>query len=149
VTDDDRREVRKSIKSLTVAISARSIPRIVAPLLETQLTIQQLKVLSAVAVNETTTMSGLAEDFGVALPTMSRLVDRLVKQDLIERVHDEDDQRVRRLRPTPLGRAVVAEILAARPELGNDVLDGLSLDELRALETGMRAVNRELQARNV
>jgi DNA-binding MarR family transcriptional regulator len=149
VTNEDRREVRKSIESLSVAISARSIPQIIGPLLETQLTIQQLKVLSSIVVNERSTTSGLAEDFDVSLPTMSRLVDRLAKQDLIERAPDDGDQRVRRLLPTGLGRAVVAEILGARPELGSDVLDGLSLDELRALETGMRAVNRELQTRRV
>ncbi|WP_157974692.1 MarR family winged helix-turn-helix transcriptional regulator [Glycomyces dulcitolivorans] len=138
--------MRKSIESLTVAISARSIPRILGSLLETQLTIQQLKVLSSVVVSEAATTSGLAEDFEVSLPTMSRLVDKLVKQDLIERAADDGDQRVRRLRPTELGRAVVGQILGARPELGSDVIDGLTLDELRALETGMRAVNRELQA---
>lgn len=146
MTDEDRREVRKSIESLSVAISARSIPRIIGSLMETQLTIQQLKVLSSVVVSEATTTSGLAEDFAVSLPTMSRLVDRLVRQDLIERTPEDGDQRVRRLRPTRLGRAVVGEILGARPELGNDVIDGLTLEELRALEIGMRAVNRELQA---
>lgn len=115
--------------------------------METQLTIQQLKVLSSIVVNEASTTSGLAEDFEVSLPTMSRLVDRLARQDLIERAPDDDDQRVRRLKPTDLGRAVVAEILAARPELGADVIDGLSLEELRSLEIGMRAVDRELRAR--
>nr|WP_277605884.1 MarR family transcriptional regulator [Glycomyces sp. L485] len=114
--------------------------------METQLTIQQLKVLSSIVVRESSTTSGLADDFAVSIPTMSRLMDRLVNQDLIERAPDDGDQRVRRLRPTRLGRAVVAEILGARPELGNDVIDGLSLDELHALEIGMRAVNRELQA---
>lgn len=145
VTNEDRREVRKSIEALSVAISARSIPRIVGPLLETQLTIQQLKVLSSIVVNETSTTSGLAEDFEVSLPTMSRLVDRLAKQDLIERAPGGGDQRVRWLLPTSLGRAIVGEILAARPELGADVIDGLSIEELRALEIGMRAIDRELQ----
>ena len=146
VTNRDRREVRKSVESLSVAISARSIPRIIGPLMETQLTIQQLKVLSSIVVNETSTTSGLAEDFSVSLPTMSRLVDRLVKQELIERAQDDGDQRVWRLLPSRLGRAVVGELFAARPELGSEVIDGLSLDELRALEIGMRAVDRELQA---
>jgi DNA-binding MarR family transcriptional regulator len=145
VTNQDRREVLKSIESLRVAISARSIPRIIGRLMETQLTLQQLKVLTSVVVHEASTTSALADDFEVSLPTMSRLVDRLVKQDLIERAPDDGDQRVRRLRPTRLGRAVVAEILGARPELGVDVMDGLSLEELRALETGMRAVSRELR----
>ncbi|GAA2154974.1 MULTISPECIES: MarR family winged helix-turn-helix transcriptional regulator [Glycomyces] len=104
-------------------------------------------MLSSIVVNETTTASGLAEEFDVALPTMSRLLDKLVRQQLVVRASDDGDQRVRRLVPTKLGRAIVAEILGSRPELRRDVLEGLSLDELRGLEIGMRAVNRELQRR--
>ena len=35
--------------------------------------------------------------------------------------------------------------MAARPELGEDVLSRLSLAELEALETGLRAISRELR----
>lgn len=144
---DERDEVRRRLETLTVALSVRSIPRVVGSLHETTLTIQQLKTLAAVVVNESATVSGLSDLFGVSLATMSKLVERLVEQGLLDRVQDGGDQRVRRLRPTDRARAAVREILGARPELGRDVLDALSLEELRALETGMRAINRELQKR--
>ena len=50
----------------------------------------------------------------------------------------------RRLELTPLGRAVVGEILTPRPHLGAEVLARLDTDELLALETGLAAINREL-----
>lgn len=137
--------VRERIAALTIAISVRSLPRIVGALTESKITVQQLKVLTAIVVEDGATISGLAHASGVSTATMSKLVDRLVTQRLIERLADSDDQRVRRLQPTSLGRDVVSEVLGARPELGNDVLQGLDMEELEALERGLQAINRELQ----
>lgn len=144
---DDRDEVQKSIDALAIAITIRSIPRILQPLLTTDLTIQQLKVLSVVVTTESgATGVGLVDTFGVSMASMSKLVDRLEAAGLVARSLDAEDQRVRRIYATDLGRSVVRELMAARPELGGEVLAGLSADELRALETGLRAVSRELRS---
>lgn len=137
--------MQQRIESLTIAISVRSVPRIVGSLLESKLTIQQLKALTSLVVADGMTASALAQSFSVSMPTISKLVDRLVGQGLVERRATERDQRTKLLMPTALGRAVVGQTFAARPELGGDVLAGLSLEELRSLEIGMRAVNREIQ----
>lgn len=143
---DPRARVVSDIEALSIAITVRSIPRVLAPLLTTELTIQQLKALSVIVTTEEgATGAGLAQSFGVSMPSMSKLVDRLVSQDLVARETDRLDQRVRRIHATDLGRAVVRELMAARPELGEDVLSRLSLDELEALETGLRAISRELR----
>ncbi|WP_230114509.1 MarR family winged helix-turn-helix transcriptional regulator [Microbacterium oxydans] len=146
--DDDRRraDALEHIDALTLAVAARSLPRMIGSLLSTQLTIQQLKVLTQIVVSDRSTTSGLAASFEVSLATMSKLVERLVEQGLVERLTDAGDQRVRRLLPTPLGRDVIGKIMAARPEMGADVLAGLTIDELEALAIGLRAINRELQA---
>lgn len=143
----DRDAVQKSIDALAIAITIRSIPRVLQPLLTTDLTIQQLKVLSVVVTTEPgATGVGLVETFGVSMASMSKLVDRLEAAGLVTRSLDPEDQRVRRIYATDLGRSVVRELMAARPELGGEVLAGLSVDELRALETGLRAVSRELRS---
>ena len=142
----DRVSVLESIESLTVALTVRSIPMVLEPLLATDLTIQQLKALSVVVTTvDGATGAGLADTFGVSMAAISRLVDRLVAHGMVMRSSDADDHRVRRVRATPLGRAVVRELMAARPELSADILARLSLDDLRALEQGMRAISRELR----
>ncbi|PRB41050.1 MarR family transcriptional regulator [Arthrobacter sp. MYb23] len=144
--ESDRESALKSIDALAIAITIRSIPRILQPLLTTDLTIQQLKVLSVVVTTESgATGVGLVETFGVSMASMSKLVDRLASAGLVARSTDTEDQRVRRIFATDLGRSVVRELMAARPELGGEVLAGLTLEELRALETGLRAVGRELR----
>lgn len=141
-----RAEALENIDALTLAVSVRSLPRMIGSLLSTQLTIQQLKVLTSIVVSDHSTISGLASSFEVSLATMSKLVERLVDQGLVERLTDAVDQRVRRLIPTPLGRDVIGKIMAARPEMGADILDGLTIDELESLAVGLRAINRQLQA---
>lgn len=146
---EDAADLRQRIEALTIAISVRSVPRILGSLLGTKLTIQQLKVLTTIIVSTSSTTSDLVAEFGVSMATMSKLVDRLVEQGLVDRVLADGDQRVRILHPTALGRQVVQEIMGARPELGADVLAGLSVSELAALETGLRAVSRELHALSI
>jgi DNA-binding MarR family transcriptional regulator len=142
-----RASALKSLEALSIAIAVRSMPKVLQPLLATSLSIQQLKTLSLIVTTERgATGSKLAASFGVSMASMSNLLDRLASRGLVERSVDPDDSRVRRVHATTLGRAVVAEIMAARPELGLDVLDGLSEEELEALELGLRAVSRELRS---
>nr|WP_245354223.1 MarR family transcriptional regulator [Brachybacterium sacelli] len=133
------------IERLLVAISVRSLPRLVGSLLDAHLTVKQLKVLSALTGDESRTLSDLAGEFGVSLATMSGLVDKLVQRDLLERTADAADQRIRRLRLTALGRSVVAEIISPDPRLGDDVVAGLDTEELEALKIALDAVDRELR----
>lgn len=143
--EEDERIARENIEALTIAISVRSVPLILGSLLETTLTIQQLKALTTIVVEDGATISALATAFDSSLAATSKLADRLVAQGLVTRVTDLGDQRVKRLLPTTLGRDVVGRIVAARPELGSDVLDGLTQDELDALVIALRAINREMK----
>lgn len=139
------KEAKERIATLTIAISVRSIPRILSSLLNSRLTIQQLKVLTSVVVSDGATASTLVAQFGVSMATMSKLLDRLSEQGLIERIPDAKDARIRHIEATPLGQAAVSEVMGARPELGDAVLAGLNLEELEGLELGLRAISRELQ----
>lgn len=146
--DRSRGAILRAVEALTLTISIRSIPMSLEPLLKTDLTIAQLKVLSLVVTSEDgATGGGLAEAFRVSMATTSKHVDRLVEQGLVQRAYDADDQRVRRIRATELGRAVVLRIMASRPELGSEVLHELALEDLRALEQGLRAIDDLLRAR--
>jgi len=146
MTDSEREKALSDIEALTLAITVRSIPRVLEPLLMTDLTIQQLKALTVIVTTGVgATGAGLADKFGVSMPSMSKLIDRLVAAGLVLREGDGGDRRVRRIHATDLGRAVVRELMATRPELSGDVLSRLSQDELDALVTGLGAVSRELR----
>lgn len=59
-------------------------------------------------------VSDLADVFGASLPSMSRAVDGLVKKGLATRVEDPTDRRVRLVRLTKDGKALVDRLTTVR-----------------------------------
>lgn len=55
------------------------------------------------------TMGQLASSMNVSMPTVTGLIDRLVKLGLVGRFHDEDDRRKVFARLKPKGQKLVAE----------------------------------------
>ena len=74
------------------------------------LTMSQLRLMAALYQNGSQTVGELAEELSVRPPTVTGLTDRLIKQDLIERLSDPADRRVVRVDLTNEGRRVLAEI---------------------------------------
>lgn len=148
--DDDEHAERESLLGELLAlqneIETSFVPEIIEPMLSLRLTMQQLKVLTLLMTEpDGSTIQALAKTVGVSLATMSGIVDRLESQDMIERMPDPHDQRVRRVVATSTGRETVQRLLAARPELGRAPLNRLALDDLRALTQGIRALMRAMQ----
>jgi DNA-binding MarR family transcriptional regulator len=86
------------------------------------LTLTQCKVLTALATGgdrEPRAAKDIAVPIGASLPTLSRAVEVLVQRDLVRRIEDTDDRRVRNLMLTEEGERLVRQLLAAR-------LDGLA-----------------------
>lgn len=141
----ERERVLQDLERLINAFEVTALPAMLDPLLSTDLTLQQLKVLTVlVTTKEGATGRGLSASFGVSMASMSGLIDRLVGQGVAVRSGDSRDARVRRVHATELGRSVVRRLVAARPELNADILSRLALEDLRALEQGMRAIHTEM-----
>jgi len=98
-------------------------------------------------------MSEIASDLGVSLPTVTSLVDRLVGRGLVERGTSERDRRLVLLRLTPYGREVndqiqrvirqfVKDALADMDELGQEQL---ALGMERVFEFSRRVRERQRQ----
>lgn len=59
------------------------------------------------------TVTGLADLCLLQQPTMTKLLDRMVRDDLVERMADARDRRVVRVRLTAAGTALVEQLAAA------------------------------------
>ncbi|WP_053063619.1 MarR family winged helix-turn-helix transcriptional regulator [Nocardiopsis sp. RV163] len=142
--EHERERIVREIQTLNGTMEETVMAALLQNLLSMDLTIQQLRVLMVlVTTEEGATGRGLSESFGVSMASMSGVLDRLVSHGVAERSADPDDQRVRRLRATPLGASVVRRLMVARP-FRDDILMGLPMEDLRALEQGFRAVSREI-----
>lgn len=138
----ERARIVREIRALTTTMEQTSLPAVIKHLLETDLTIQQLKVLMVLVTSqEGATGRALAESFGVSMASMSGVIDRLEAQGVAVRSADPDDHRVRRIHTTPKGTEVARRLVLSRPEFHDRVLMGLSIEDLSALEQGIRAVS--------
>ncbi|GAA3634028.1 hypothetical protein GCM10022223_60430 [Kineosporia mesophila] len=146
--EEERDRLLQALGEARVAMENSLLPGTMRPLLDTDMTFAQLKVLTMLATTPGgLTVRGLADSFGVSMASMSTMIDRLVAQGAAQRDVDSSDSRVRRIHVTPLGRDALHRIVSARPEFDDQTLQYLSLDDLRALTQGMQAVARVFAAR--
>ena len=77
----------------------------------------------------------IAKRLRIEGPTMTRMLDTLENDGLVERLPDPTDRRTKQLRLTAAGEAALEEIFAIADELRDALLDGIpheKMDELNA-----------------
>lgn len=84
------------------------------------------------------TMGELCQKMYLACSTATDLIDRMERNQLIERVRDTSDRRVIRLRILPKGHSIIDEVLEARrsylAHITADLTDEQKENLVRALE---------------
>ena len=120
-TDDEAREIARRLGAVMFG-TASTAGEFLRTLEESGLTLTQCKVLTALGASgnrEPKAAKDIAVPIGASLPTVSRAVDVLVRRELVSRVEDSDDRRVRNLVLTEDGERLVRRLLATR-------IDGLA-----------------------
>ena len=97
----------------------------------------RLSALSVLVYGGPQSLGALARREGVATPTMTRIVDALVRDGLVGRTAVEGDRRQVRLTVTPDGRRLMERGRARRIERLAADLRTLSPDQLDALERAL------------
>lgn len=112
-----------------------------------ELTVPQFRSLVFVNKFPGAALSDLAEHVGISAPAMSKMVDGLVRRELVSREISQSDRRRISLAITPVGRAMLARArqLASLPPAGRaDLLEALG--GLRALFTAQPNANPQGRA---
>ncbi len=107
---------------------------------ELDLTFAQSQVLFYVADHHGCPMGDVAKAFGVTLPAVTHIVDRLEQKGFAARGEAPGDRRVYALQITPAGRALVHELHTMRTRALADVLARLTPEDRRRLRRGLEAL---------
>lgn len=78
-------------------------------------------------------------------PSVTGVIDRLEKQNLVGKESSSDDLRVKRVKLTPAGQALVKRILAGHQAQVDSLLGGLSTDEQAELNRLLGRLVEHLQ----
>ena len=111
-----------------------------------ELTMSQLRVLFILNGDPGMTAGNLAARLAVRPSTVTGIVDRLVKQELVERGADPDDRRIVRNFLSVTGERVINGFTAAATEFIKSFLEPLSDAELVEALTGLGRINASAQA---
>lgn len=101
-------------EKLTRRMFTRIITNVARSLQEHELSVAQLALMYLLDEREAMRVGDAATELGLSAPTTSRLVDDLVKQELVARSEDPNDRRARILTLGVKGRAFIAKTSEAR-----------------------------------
>ncbi|GAA1768574.1 MarR family winged helix-turn-helix transcriptional regulator [Luedemannella helvata] len=116
------------------------------PLLNSHLTMSQLKILLLLRLHGGSGGQELARHLGVSLATMTGIVDRLVAQGLVTRHEDPHDRRVRRIELDTRGREMIDHILTAGEEHQRRLMNRIDLAGLRVIDEAVTLLRTALAA---
>lgn len=103
------------------------------------LTIAQLKSLFFINDQGSTTSGKLAAALNVTPTNITGIVDRLVRQELVNRTEDIQDRRSMSLRATAKGEALVIRLRSRRAGYMSEVLNRMHEDALTQIAQGLTA----------
>nr|WP_155666202.1 MarR family transcriptional regulator [Ornithinibacillus caprae] len=96
------------------------------------------------------TIGELSTKNGLAFSTTTDLVDRMEKNELVERVRDQSDRRVVRIHVLDKGKRIIKEVILKRQDFLGEVLENFSEEQtatlielLDQLHDKMKSVNEK------
>jgi len=107
---------------------------------ELDLTFAQTQVLFYVGDHPRCPMGEVAKAFGVTLPAITHIVDRLEQKDFLTRGAAPGDRRVYALTLTATGRTLVDDLYTIRARAMRQVLTRMSLVDRQRLLKGLEAL---------
>ena len=105
----------------------------------------QLMTLHFIKHNDNCKTSDVANFLSVSPPDASRIVETLVKKGFTERINDEKDRRVIRLRITGDGKKVFESISQELAFSFSKILEKINEQDAKALLRGMKALSNVLK----
>jgi DNA-binding MarR family transcriptional regulator len=101
--------------------------------IKSDLRLSQIKAIAAFRDTNSLSMKELANNIGVNLPTMTMMIDRLIKDGIAERDRDESDRRKVIVCLTTQGKKLKAKFLAQRRKTAQIIFSDLNNQDKQEL----------------
>lgn len=113
---------------------------------EFDITPPQFDALLVLRYGGNLTIGELGERMYLACSTATDLIDRMERNELVERVRDVNDRRAIRLHMTEKGHQMVQEVLAARHRYLANVLQDVSQENIEVMIKSMNQLEQLMKA---
>lgn len=112
------------------------------------LTPPQLNALQYLHNHGNLTIGELGEKMYLACSTATDLIDRMERNDLVERERDPHDRRVVRLRIKEKGYRMLEEVMGSRKRYLASILENVTDDEKRTMVQALKQLDELMKANN-
>ena len=106
------------------------------------LSVPQFRALAFIARHPGTSLSEVADHIGLTLPSISKMIDRLMARDLVARREASDDRRRVCLELTPRGQATWRSSTRATRTYLAELFDALSPEDREIIIRAMNSLRR-------
>jgi DNA-binding MarR family transcriptional regulator len=100
------------------------------PMKSEQVTTSQWKALILLSTKESFKMKDITEDLNIASSSATELIDRLIREQLVERDREAGDRRVVTVKLTDKGRSMIDEFKEIKRKFWTTLAEGLSEEEI-------------------
>jgi DNA-binding MarR family transcriptional regulator len=111
----------------------------------THLSVLQIQTLMFIHKNKRTSMSGIADNFRIEMPSATSLINKLCDQKLAARFEDPSDRRLVRITLTDEGKTLLEQAMRERRIKLEKILSYLSEKEKSDLSSILISLNNRLQ----
>jgi DNA-binding MarR family transcriptional regulator len=111
----------------------------------THLSVLQIQTLIYLNRNQKVSMSDIAENFRIELPSATSLINKLCDQKLTDRHENEADRRLVMINLTPEGKTLLEQAIRERRKKIEKILSYLSGPEKIELLKILKTLNSRLQ----
>ena len=108
------------------------------------ITVPQFTALQILINQGNKTIGELSQAMGLACSTITDLIDRMEKSDLVERKRDDKDKRVVRVYVLPKGYDILEKVLKKRIEFLDYELRNFSNEDKYRLQLGLRTLHQAM-----
>ncbi|MFV8828706.1 MarR family winged helix-turn-helix transcriptional regulator [Alkalihalobacterium sp. APHAB7] len=92
------------------------------------------------------TIGDLSNKMHLACSTTTDLIDRMEKNELVERVKDLKDRRVVRIHLLEKGETIIQEVIKKRQDYLKDILQNFSDEDIAFLEKNLHVLHEEMES---
>ena len=105
----------------------------------------QFTALQILIHNGTMTIGDLSQKMDLACSTITDLVDRMEKTNLVVRKKDEKDRRVVKVEVLEKGHDILTQVMKKRIDYLDGKLSGCNYDDKRNLKIGLEALHEAMK----
>ncbi|MBP7213931.1 MAG: MarR family transcriptional regulator [Anaerolineaceae bacterium] len=132
-----------ALLELNEIIARRSFMQRTQFLQEHNLSNSQMMSLFHLLHNKSVSLNNLAQFLGISNPAVSQLIEKLVRSDLVKRIPNPKDKRGKLLELTEKGKELTQEGKLVNQQLGLDLVNSLTEDELPTIQKAIEIILRK------